>query len=40
MKRFGAPRQGMRVFGEPLIQHLTLDESEYFDKTGTTPPAG
>jgi len=22
----------MRVYGEPLIQHLTLDESEYFDK--------
>ena len=22
----------MRVFGEPLVQHLTLDESEYFDK--------
>lgn len=23
---------GKRVWGEPLIQHLTLDESEYFDK--------
>lgn len=23
---------GQRVWGEPLIQHLTLDESEYFDK--------
>ncbi|WP_306026427.1 dihydropyrimidinase [Oceaniradius stylonematis] len=23
---------GKRVYGEPLIQHLTLDESEYFDK--------
>ena len=23
---------GRRVFGEPLIQHLTLDESEYFDR--------
>ncbi len=22
----------MRVYGEPLIQHLTLDESEYFDR--------
>jgi len=25
-----ARQQGKRVFGEPLIQHLTLDESEYF----------
>jgi dihydropyrimidinase len=24
--------QGKRVWGEPLIQHLTLDESEYFNK--------
>ncbi|RUT30122.1 dihydropyrimidinase [Arsenicitalea aurantiaca] len=24
-----ARQKGMRVFGEPLIQHLTLDESEY-----------
>ncbi len=24
--------KGMRVFGEPLIQHLTLDEGEYFNK--------
>jgi dihydropyrimidinase len=23
---------GQRVFGEPLIQHLTLDESEYFNR--------
>jgi dihydropyrimidinase len=23
---------GMRVYGEPLIQHLVLDESEYFNK--------
>ncbi|WP_406720980.1 dihydropyrimidinase [Thioclava litoralis] len=23
---------GKRVYGEPLIQHLVLDESEYFDK--------
>jgi hypothetical protein len=23
--------QGKRVWGEPLIQHLTLDESEYFN---------
>jgi dihydropyrimidinase len=23
---------GKRVWGEPLIQHLTLDDSEYFDK--------
>ena len=27
-----ARQKGMRVFGEPLIQHLTLDESEYQDK--------
>ena len=27
-----ACRQGKRVWGEPLIQHLTLDESEYFNK--------
>ncbi|QBK31188.1 MAG: dihydropyrimidinase [Roseitalea porphyridii] len=27
-----ARQKGMRVWGEPLIQHLTLDESEYFDK--------
>ncbi|WP_319529201.1 dihydropyrimidinase [uncultured Cohaesibacter sp.] len=27
-----AKQKGMRVYGEPLIQHLTLDESEYFDK--------
>ncbi|TPL15616.1 dihydropyrimidinase [Mesorhizobium sp. B2-4-9] len=27
-----ARQKGMRVFGEPLVQHLTLDESEYFDK--------
>ena len=27
-----ARQKGMRVFGEPLIQHLVLDESEYFDK--------
>ncbi|MBU2357731.1 MAG: dihydropyrimidinase [Alphaproteobacteria bacterium] len=26
-----ARMQGKRVWGEPLIQHLTLDESEYFD---------
>ncbi len=25
-----ARQKGMRVYGEPLIQHLTLDESEYF----------
>ena len=24
-----ARQKGMRVYGEPLIQHLTLDESEY-----------
>ena len=24
--------EGKRVWGEPLIQHLTLDESEYFNK--------
>ena len=27
-----ARAKGMRVYGEPLIQHLTLDEREYFDK--------
>ena len=27
-----AKQKGMRVYGEPLIQHLMLDESEYFDK--------
>ncbi len=27
-----ARQQGKRVWGEPLIQHLTLDESEYFNK--------
>ncbi|WFR99814.1 dihydropyrimidinase [Rhizobium tumorigenes] len=27
-----ARQNGMRVYGEPLIQHLTLDETEYFDK--------
>jgi len=25
-----ARQKGMRVYGEPLIQHLTLDEGEYF----------
>ena len=27
-----ARAKGMRVYGEPLVQHLVLDESEYFDK--------
>ncbi|HVW91839.1 MAG TPA: dihydropyrimidinase [Devosia sp.] len=27
-----ARQKGMRVFGEPLIQHLLLDETEYFNK--------
>ncbi len=27
-----ARQKGMRVFGEPLVQHLVLDESEYFNK--------
>jgi dihydropyrimidinase len=27
-----ARQKGMRVYGEPLIQHLTLDENEYFNK--------
>ncbi len=27
-----AKMQGKRVWGEPLIQHLTLDESEYFNE--------
>ena len=26
-----ARQNGMRVYGEPLVQHLTLDESEYFN---------
>jgi dihydropyrimidinase len=27
-----ARTKGMRVYGEPLIQHLVLDETEYFNK--------
>ena len=27
-----ARQKGMRVYGEPLVQFLTLDESEYFNK--------
>ena len=27
-----ARQKSMRVYGEPLIQHLTLDESEYFNR--------
>ena len=27
-----ARQKGMRVYGEPLIQHLTLDEREYFNQ--------
>jgi dihydropyrimidinase len=27
-----ARQKGMRVFGEPLIQHLILDETEYFNR--------
>jgi dihydropyrimidinase len=27
-----ARAKGMRVFGEPLIQHLVLDETEYFNR--------
>ena len=27
-----ARQKGMRVYGEPLVQFLTLDESEYFEK--------
>ena len=27
-----ARQKGMRVYGEPLVQHLVLDESEYFNK--------
>jgi len=27
-----ARQKGIRVYGEPLVQHLTLDESEYFNK--------
>jgi dihydropyrimidinase len=29
-----ARQKGMRVYGEPLIQHRTLDESEDFNKAG------
>ncbi len=33
MRRSAGPaRRGMRVYGEPLIQHLTLDETEYFNR--------
>ncbi|MBN9039310.1 MAG: dihydropyrimidinase [Rhizobiales bacterium] len=28
-----ARQKGMRVFGEPLIQHLVLDETEYFNNS-------
>jgi dihydropyrimidinase len=28
-----ARQKGMRAYGEPLIQHLTLDETEYFNKS-------
>ena len=27
-----ARQKGMRVWGEPLVQHLTLDETEYFNR--------
>jgi dihydropyrimidinase len=27
-----ARQKGMRVWGEPLVQHLTLDEGEYFNR--------
>lgn len=27
-----ARQKGMRVYGEPLVQHLTLDENEYFNE--------
>ena len=27
-----ARQKGMRVYGEPLVQHLTLDEREYFNR--------
>jgi dihydropyrimidinase len=27
-----ARQKGMRVYGEPLVQHLTLDEGEYFNR--------
>jgi dihydropyrimidinase len=30
-----ARANGKRVYGEPLIQHLVLDESEYYDKDWT-----
>ena len=30
-----ARAKGMRVYGEPLIQHLMLDESEYYNKDWT-----
>ena len=33
MKRYGVQsRRANECGGEPLIQHLTLDESEYFNK--------
>jgi dihydroorotase-like cyclic amidohydrolase len=34
-----ARQLGKRVWGEPLIQHLTLDDSEYAHPIGTTPRA-
>ena len=33
-------QKGMRVYGEPLIQHLTLDESEYFNGLGLCGTTG
>ena len=35
-----ARAEGKRVFGEPLIQHLVLDESDYLNRTGITRPSG
>jgi dihydropyrimidinase len=35
-----ARARGKRVWGEPLIQHLTLDDRSIATPTGTTPRAG
>jgi dihydropyrimidinase len=32
-----ARQKGMRVYGEPLIQHLVLDETNTSTRTGTMP---
>jgi dihydropyrimidinase len=35
-----ARQNGIRVYGEPLIQHLTLDDSEYAFRLGPCRPPG